>query len=184
MTPKILRKIKSKYKYLKLHLERITNQSDTNCIKARNKCNKGIKKTHKRHKRNIDNGAKENPKSFWKYVQEQTNMNTGAQVLKNSDGSLSNSDELKANTLNSFFYSVFTREDTASVPNIDACTKSRGAAVVNIVVTPLAVQNIFKRLNTNKAQGPDGIPPRGLKEISKEISKQLCHLFKRIGVRA
>ena len=47
------------------------------------------------------------------------------------------------------------------------------------VITPGAIENILKGLNPNKAQGPDGIPPRVLKEISKEISIPLCHLFNR-----
>ena len=97
--------------------------------------------------------------------------------MKNTDGSLSNTDELKANTLNSFFSSVFTREDTSSVPKMETCSKSGGITVADIIITPLAVQNILKGLNPNKAQGPDGIPPRVLKEISKEISIPLCHLF-------
>ena len=136
-----------------------------------------LKKIRKMHEKNIATGAKVNPKNFWKYVQEQTKTNTGVQVLKNTDGSLSNSNELKANTLNSFFSSVFTREDISSVPKMEACSKSDGTAVADIIITPLAVQNILKELNPNKAQGPDGIPPRVLKEISKEISKPLCHLF-------
>ena len=177
MTPKILRKVKTKYKSFKRYLESQSSQSYKKYIIARNKCSKEIKKMRKKYEQNIANGAKKNPKNFWKYVQEQTKANTGVQVLKNIDGSLSNTDKLKANTLNSFFSSVFTREDTSSIPKIEACSKSDGKAVANIVVTPLAVHNTLKGLNPNKAQGPDGIPPRVLKEISKEISNPLCHLF-------
>ena len=177
MTPKALKKIKSKYKTFKRYLNSKTSQSYKDYIKARNKCNKEIKLLRKKHEKFIALGAKENPKKFWKYVQEQTKTNTGVQVLKNTDGSLSNSDELKANTLNSFFSSVFTREDTTFVPKMEECSKSGGTAVSDIVITPLAVQNILKGLNPNKAQGPDGIPPRVLKEIYKEIATPLCHLF-------
>ena len=36
----------------------------------------------------------------------------------------------------------------------------------------------LNNLDTSKAYGPDGIPPRLLKEYSKEISSSLCSLFK------
>ena len=177
MTPKILRKIKTKYRTFKRYLESKTSQSYKNYIIARNKCSKEIKKNRKKHEKNIAKGAKNNPKNFWKYVQEKNKTNSGVQVLRNTDGSLSNSDELKANTLNSFFSSVFTREDISSAPKMEECSKSGGKAVTNILITPYAVQSILKGLDSNKAQGPDGIPPRVLKEISKEISKPLCKLF-------
>ena len=144
MTPKALKKIKSKYKTFKRYLNSKTSQSYKDYIKARNKCNKEIKLLRKKHEKFIALGAKENPKKFWKYVQEQTKTNTGVQVLKNTDGSLSNSDELKANTLNSFFSSIFTGEDTTFVPKMEECSKSEGTAVSDIVITPLVVLNILK----------------------------------------
>jgi len=33
------------------------------------------------------------------------------------------------------------------------------------------------RLNANKAQGPDGIPPRVLKELHAQLANPLCVLF-------
>ncbi|CAB4002365.1 aldo keto reductase [Paramuricea clavata] len=38
-------------------------------------------------------------------------------------------------------------------------------------------EHYFNNLDTSKAYGPDGIPPRLLKECSKEISSSLCSLF-------
>ena len=46
-----------------------------------------------------------------------------------------------------------------------------------IVITPLAVEAKLKGLNATKVQRPDGIPPKVLKELSKEISVLLCILF-------
>ena len=56
-------------------------------------------KACKKYEKNIAKGAKENQKNFWKYVQQQSKTNTGVQVLKNADGTQSNSDELEANTV-------------------------------------------------------------------------------------
>ena len=46
-----------------------------------------------------------------------------------------------------------------------------------IIITQLAVEAKLKWLNATKVQGPDGIPPKVLKELSKEISVPLCILF-------
>jgi hypothetical protein len=39
------------------------------------------------------------------------------------------------------------------------------------------VEQFLNNMDTTKANGPDGIPPRLLKEFSREISSSLCSLF-------
>ena len=46
-----------------------------------------------------------------------------------------------------------------------------------MVVTSTAVKEKLQALNPCKAQGPDQIPPRVLKELSEELSVPLCTLF-------
>ena len=43
------------------------------------------------------------------------------------------------------------------------------------MITPIAVKD--KQLNNCKAQGPDGIPPRVLKEVSENLAIPLSILF-------
>ena len=43
--------------------------------------------------------CKNNPKSFWKYVQARTNVNKGINTLKNGKGELAESDMEKAKVL-------------------------------------------------------------------------------------
>ena len=60
---------------------------------------------------------------------------------------------------------------------LDRCSYSDGVSVNDLRITPRAVNNKLKELNTNKAQGPDKIPPYVLNEIRNELSLPLCVLF-------
>ena len=83
----------------------------------------------------------------------------------------------KAEILNAFFSSVFTREDTNNVPEAKEGTKSKNIYLTDIVITPIAVKDKLKQLNNCKVQGPDGIPPRVLKEVSENLAIPLSILF-------
>ena len=69
----------------------------------------------------------------------------------------------KAEELNKFFSSVFTREDTANMLN----TPNTKTDVI-LEDTALTIDEVAKnlcRLNSNKSAGPDGSSPRILKEL-------------------
>ena len=55
--------------------------------------------------------------------------------------------------------------------------KSGGITLTDVRVTPKAVQDKLSKLNPNKAQGPDQVPPTVLKELSKQLAMPLCILF-------
>ena len=45
--------------------------------------------------------------------------------------------------------------------------------LTDLMFTPISVQNKLLRLNANKARGPDGIPPRVLKELHAQLANPL-----------
>ena len=49
--------------------------------------------------------------------------------------------------------------------------------ISQIQISEYEVEQRLNNLDTSKAYGPDGIPPRSLKECSKEISPSLCSIF-------
>ena len=90
------------------------------------------------------------------------------------------SDADKAGVLNKFFSSVFTRENTTNIPHTGVGEKSGGITLTDVRVTPKAVQDKLSTLNQNnlkKAQWPDQVPPRVLKELSEQWAMPLCILF-------
>ena len=55
--------------------------------------------------------------------------------------------------------------------------KSGGITLTDVRVTPKAVQDKLSKLNPNKAQRPNQVLPRALKELSEQLAKPLCILF-------
>ena len=77
------------------------------------------------------------------------------------------------------FSSVFTREDTSSIPVPETKFKgSEGERLGQLVVTPEVVVSQIKNMKENKSPGMDGISPKILKETVEQISVPLTHLFK------
>ena len=83
-----------------------------------------------------------------------------------------------ANTLNAFFASVFTRENIDdNVPFLQEGGNSQGMTLSEIRVTPAAVTEKLGKLNKDKAQGPDNIPPRVLVELCHTLGEPLSVLY-------
>ena len=84
--------------------------------------------------------------------------------LKKSDDSVTSSDEEKAKIFNDFFTSVFTHEDTSSMPTYQLNTD---IPVLNsITASPSIVYNKLKNLKDNKSPDPEGWPVVALKEAA------------------
>ena len=146
-------------------------------IEARNTCNRVIKQAKRDYERKISEECKTNPKRFWQYVQSKTKSRSGISPLDKGNGNLAYDSKDKANILNEYFSSVFTRENTTNVPNIEVGSRSDGTFLPDIIVTTEAVKKKLSLLNTCKAQGPDGVPPKVLKELSEELALPLTILF-------
>ena len=129
----------------------------TACIRARNKAAKDCRQAKKRLEKTVAADCKKNPKAFWSYVKSKTTVRSGIGDLKKEDGTRTSSDQEKAETLNSFFQSVFTCEDKDQMPDPPSCTYDH--ALEDIEILEDSVTKLLKSLNTKKAAGPDGITP-------------------------
>ncbi|KAK3748663.1 hypothetical protein RRG08_000895 [Elysia crispata] len=126
-------------------------------IRARNKAAKDCRQAKKRLEKTVAADCKKNPKAFWSYVKSKTTVRSGIGDLKKEDGTRTSSDQEKAETLNSFFQSVFTCEDKDQMPDPPSCTYDH--ALEDIEILEDSVTKLLKSLNTKKAAGPDGITP-------------------------
>ena len=83
-----------------------------------------------------------------------------------------------ADELDMHFSSVFTREDTSSVPVPETkFNGSEGEMLGQVLVTPEVVANQINNIKENKSPGVDGIAPKILKETVEQICTPLAHLF-------
>lgn len=95
--------------------------------------------------------------------------------LKSTPGCLAESDQDKAELLNSQFVQNFSSEDQTSVPYL----KKGFPRMPDIEVTVEGVYKLLCQLKTSKAAGPDEIHPRILRETATEISPVLKCLFQK-----
>ena len=80
---------------------------------------------------------------------------------------------LMTDELNTHFSSVFTREDTSSLPVPEA--KFNGTEGKRL--GQLVVASKINNLKDSKSPGVDGIAPKILKETVEQISMSLAHVF-------
>ena len=121
------------------------------------------------------NDIKDNPKAFWYYARSKTKTKSGISDLRKDNGSLTNTDLEKADVLNNFFISVFTQENTNTMPEIDSFSK--GGPLKYVLITPNMVLKKLSALNKSKSPGQDGLHPRVLKELKDVIALPLSIIY-------
>ena len=82
----------------------------------------------------------------------------------------------KAEILNNYFQSVYTREDVVNVP----VSGTPYPEMPQITVTPEGVKKLLMDLQPNKASGPDQLPARILKECAEELAPILSAIFNQL----
>ena len=154
----------------------------SNYKQMRARVQKAERQAYWRHIENLieigDPEKDQNPgkqKRFWSYIKSLRKDNCGVAPLK-ENGKMHADPKDKANILNRQYESTFTREDTSHIP------QPRGepcSPMPDIIVTEEGVAKLLRRINPNKACGPDMIPARILKEFADEISSSLTAIFQK-----
>ena len=117
-----------------------------------------------------------NPKMYYSYVNSAKKNRSRIGPLKNADGDFIIKAKDQAETMSSFFSSVFTRSDD-NLPSKDAINGDR--SLEDIAVTEEHVRELIDGLREYAAPGPDGFPPILLKLLRDEISVPLAILFRK-----
>jgi hypothetical protein len=120
-----------------------------------------------------------NPKQYWKtikmLIKDKKCSLDNIPPLLTSNNSYAITDNEKANSLNEYFTSISTLDDTtASLPNFVPKTD---VVLDKVVVTEQEIVDILLGLMVNKTSGPDEISHRMLKSTARTICKPLCILF-------
>ena len=87
---------------------------------------------------------------FWSYINSRDKICDLMQV-----GELTSNNKEKAEVLNNFFSSVFTRENSEKVPEIP--DRQFESSLDNVTIIPEEVLKKLYNLNPSKAAGPDGL---------------------------
>ena len=112
-------------------------------------------------------------KRFWSFIKNQRCDPSGVPSLT-KDGSIISDDYMKANELNNYFTSVFTKEDTSQIPIMN-CNSYPDSPP--IIVTCDGVTRLLSNLHPNKAAGPDKLPSRFLKQFAIDLAPMLTLIY-------
>ena len=142
---------------------------------ARNIATNTIRYAKRDYERKIALQSKDEPKVFWSYVRKNTKTREQIGDLKQEDGKLTHDPKNKANILNNFFSSVFTRENLDNMPNLES--RNQGKSLHNIVISTEIIKKNISKLKQAKSPGPDGIHNKLIIELKEQISEPLCKIF-------
>ena len=169
--------VRAKHKLYRKWLKTGNTNDYNEYARARNKAAKTCRKAKMKLEATIAEQAKSNPKSFWSYVKAKTSTRTGIADLKLQNGSTAKTDKEKADALNDFFSSVFTEEPEGDMP--PPLEFEIPFDLEQIDITEESVEKIMLNLKTDKASGPDGIPPLVLSETATEITPAITMIFRK-----
>ncbi len=121
--------------------------------------------------------SKENPKSFFSYVNNRKPIRCKIAQLKYSQGALQTDDEVKANIFNEYFTLVFTKENYSS-PEPKIRFEGANDSVLNTIICNYEyIEKGLDKLNKFKAPGPDNLVPLVLKYVKNSIIENLIKIF-------
>ena len=175
MNDKAMAAIKKKRDSFKRYLQTREGADYQSYAKFRNQAKWETRKAKREYEKHIAKQTKKNPKAFFRYANSKLKTRSGVADLHKEDGSTTKTDQEKAEVLNDFFASVFTRENMSHMPEFSP--NNIDSSLENIQITEEKVHKKLKNLNPSKAMGMDGFHPRVLKEASQELSKPLAMLF-------
>ena len=128
-------------------------------------------------KRKIDKLNSSTEKRFWALSKKIFNnfCNSSFPSLIRPDSSIACSPTDKAN----LFGSCFSANSSLSDSNAPGSSPTQPLSnpIPSIIISARKVRRVLRSLKTDKASGPDGIPPRFLKEFADELAPVLCCLF-------
>ncbi len=170
-----LEKVKKKTEAYKRYISTREGEDYLKYARARNQARWESRKAKKVFESKLAKESKHNPKAFYNYVNGKLKTRPGVSNLKTKEGTAT-TDEEKAEALNKFFMSVFTREDTSAVPSFEL-NKIINSPMEDLNVSFEEVKKQLEELNPTKSPGPDNMHPRILKELCPVISEPLAMIM-------
>ena len=145
--------------------------------KERNRLRSFTRKLRYDYEALLANGMRDNPKAFWHYIKSKLKTRVSVESLHLEDGSIAIMDQDKADVLNIYFCSVFTKEDLANIPVINDIYPS--SPIIDIPLPGEAIYKKLSQLDPSKSPSPDGWHPRFIKEAAEQLVTPLQILFRK-----
>jgi hypothetical protein len=176
MKNNIMKIIRKKRKLWKVYRETKEAKDYFNYKAEEAKVKRDVWQAKKSFEKELACKIKTNPKAFYSYVRSKQKTKDVVGPLKGEDGVIRTEDKEIANTLNSYFSSVFTKENSSNPELLDSVTDSQ---IGNVTITEEIVKNKIRNMKSGKAPGVDNIYPDLLRETIDEIAMPLTLIFKK-----
>ena len=120
-----------------------------------------VRKSKRNSEHKLEQNIKSDGKFFNAYVRSKQNVRDKVGPLEDNAGNIITQGFCMAEELNMYFSSVFTREDTSSLPVPETKFNGpEGEMLRQLVVTPEVVASTINNMKENKSPGVDGISPK------------------------
>ena len=194
MTPEWKRAIRAKRKATSKYLKNKTPENWELRRKSRNEATKQRRIAIKEYWRKKSEDLKNNPKAFFKTFKpflSSKGCTKGEDIHLNVNGSVIKDQKQVAEVLAEHFSTIAdgiggktverkSVEDFKDHPSVQRIQREYGNSTQTVEIKPVTQGQVLaalESLNTNKATGSDGIPPRALKIGAQQLCKPLNTLF-------
>ena len=178
LSKEAFRKSRYKQNMRRVYKHTVTDKDYGAYKEALNAATNEVRKSKRNVEHKLAQNIKSDTKSFYAYVRSKPNVRDKVGPLEDNAGNIITQGFLMAEELNRHFSSVFTREDTSSLPVPETKFKgSEGERLVQLVITPEVVVSQINNMKQNKSPGVDGISPKILKETVEKMCTPLAHVF-------
>jgi len=134
------------------------------------------KKARREFERKLAKNIKEDRKSFFAYARNKSKSKVSVGSLADSQGEMISESRAKAEMLNDFFSTVFTKEDTTDTPVLNPLCESK---LEDIEVDVEVIRSKLSNVKEDKAAGDDNMSPRILKAICDDIALPVTMIFRK-----
>ena len=165
LSKEAFRKIRHKQNMWRVYKHTGKDQDYVVYKEALNAATNEVRKSKRKFEPKLAQNIKSDSKSFYAYVRSKQNVRDKVGPLEDNAGDKITEGILMAEELNMHFSSVFTREDTTSLPVPE--TKFNGSEeerLGQLIVTPEVVASKINNMKENKSPGVDGLSPKLLKD--------------------
>lgn len=173
MTNKALRSVEKKSKVYKKYKDK-----DHPAVKQANRTTvKEIKKAKRNFEKKLAQNIKQDSKSFFAYARSKMKSKIQTGSILDDNGTLLDSDTSVVRRFNEYFSSVFTAENTATLPLQNPIQPPQNLSINDLHFDVESVSKVLAKLRPDKSMGPDGLAPMLLIETRDLISYPLYLLF-------
>ena len=143
----------------------------------RNRLGDMIRSSKANHEKGLIADMKENPNLFHGHCRRSLKTKQGVSNVTDGNGKLTETEEEAATALNTYYHSVFTKDDgNTPLPHFGEQTTEK---IQDVYLSAEGVEEVLLGLNPNKAAGPDDMTSRTMKECAKELAPHLCKIYQK-----